>query len=266
MDTNSFDSSAIEIHSYSGVLPKIIQKRKFVKNDSLVIIPIRDYWEPFDTVKITIKGYVKGKNGLTLDGNRNGIPEGSPIDDYTFEFYTSDYGFLPVLKDSFPFFYPINTYMNWNNPGTVADVNKDGCYEIITTWKEAGSGGQEIAVIDKDAHFLSNFPQFIESRCENGLYPPAIADLDQDGYFEIIPNASRSSSPHTVYFYIFSHAGDSFPNWPQIYTDDSIYFFPPLHTTVAVYDLDRDNELEIIFPVRPSYIFIFEKVYGMSLQ
>ncbi|MEO0227082.1 MAG: T9SS type A sorting domain-containing protein [candidate division WOR-3 bacterium] len=38
--------------------------------------------------KVTIRGSAKDINGFLLDGNRNGISEGTPIDDYSFTFTT----------------------------------------------------------------------------------------------------------------------------------------------------------------------------------
>lgn len=256
MDSSSFDSSAIEINSSSGKLPKKIDRIKFTKNDSLIIIPVHDYWKPFDTIQVTIKGYVKGKNGLTLDGNGNGIPEGSPIDDYVFEFYTCDYGFSSIPKDNFPFCSSGIENLPLPDPGSLKDINDDNAVEIIYTWLV--QGGIKLGVIDKNAQLLPNFPVYIEGRWSNGLLPCAIADLNRDGYFEIIPNVAPQSNLHTLKFYIFSQNGSLFPGWPQTYEHDSVVG-APLHSTVSCYDLDDDGELEIIFPVRPHYIFIFEK-------
>ena len=262
MDTSSFDSSSVEIVSHSGILPtKAGIRRSFPPDCKRLYFSFFWYWEPHDTIQVTIKGYVKGKNGLTLDGNGNGIPEGSPIDDYTFKFFTDNYGFLPVPKDSFPFYYPgTSNLYNGDNPGSIMDINKNNDMEIITTWNRFGFP-QELAVIDKNARLLPGFPvSWPSAGSQNDLYPPAIADLNKDGYFEIIPNAAITGNPPRIAkFYVFTHEGNFFPGWPYTYISDTFNLYAPLHTTVAVYDLDNDENLEIIFPVRNSYIFIFEK-------
>jgi hypothetical protein len=260
MDTSSFDSSSVEIITHSGILPtKAGFVRGFSQNCMKICFSFFWYWQPFDTIQVTVKGYVKGKNGLTLDGNGNGIPEGSPIDDYTFKFFTSDYSSSAIPKDSFPFYYPGTHNWNLNNPGTIMDINKNNDKEIITTWNRIGFP-EELGVIDKNAKLLPNFPVSWQPGTRNALYPPAIADLNKDGYFEIIPNAAVTGiSPKIAKFYVFTHEGNFFPGWPYTYIADTLNIYNTLHTTVAVCDLDNDEDLEIIFPVRPSYIFIFEK-------
>ena len=42
----------------------------------------------YDTIEVRLSGLVRDLSGNTLDGNNNGIAEGSPLDDYNFRFVT----------------------------------------------------------------------------------------------------------------------------------------------------------------------------------
>ncbi|MEO0240377.1 MAG: FG-GAP-like repeat-containing protein [candidate division WOR-3 bacterium] len=254
MDTSSFDEGAVEFITNSSKLPKKILRYFGNLPYPFLGLKIVGYWQEYDTIQCIIKGYVKGKNGLTLDGNGNGIPEGSPIDDYIFKFYTSNYGFTPSLKDSFPFFYsePGSAYGRLHLPN-LWDINNDGYKEIVFGWR----GPYQIGAVDYKGKLLPNFPINVG---KNNTVPPALADLDGDKYFEIIPPAViYDTSRHKVYFKVFKSDGSYYPNWPRIYEDDSVYFDWILYTPTVIYDLDQDNNFEIIFPVRPNYLFIFKK-------
>jgi len=144
--------------------------------------------------------------------------------------------FQASIKDSFPLIYNSEIYINNCEPGNCWDINNDEIEEIVTSW---GYTNTEIGVVDNNASFLPGFPVFLEG--QRGRSESAVADLDRDGYFEIILSPIRKVPDfHRVYFHVIEEDGNFFPGWPVIYENDSIYFYP----------LNNYGELEIIFPVR----------------
>jgi len=86
MDSSSFDSTTVfAFGSVSGLIPgEIIFRPAF---NSLSIVRPSDFTYEFgETITVTLTADILSILGLTLDGNGNGISEGSPTDDYTWIF------------------------------------------------------------------------------------------------------------------------------------------------------------------------------------
>ncbi|MCH7574689.1 MAG: VCBS repeat-containing protein [Candidatus Marinimicrobia bacterium] len=65
----------------------------FMLNDSLLAIVSSAPLSSADTLTVSLSaGAITDLNGIPLDGNGNGDPDGSPADDYSWEFYTTILG------------------------------------------------------------------------------------------------------------------------------------------------------------------------------
>jgi len=98
-------------------------------NNTLIFIP--DYLEYGTGYNITIKGNAKDSAGSYLDGNGNGIAEGSPIDDFSWQFTTTN------LFDTGEGTYPS---IFGTHKGTIT-LNQTIIVNKIYTYPCAGTGG-----------------------------------------------------------------------------------------------------------------------------
>ncbi|MCH8838639.1 MAG: T9SS type A sorting domain-containing protein [Candidatus Marinimicrobia bacterium] len=62
-----------------------------VMDSHLVIVPDLPM-SSLDTIKVTLTANIADTNGVSLDGNGNGDPDGSPADDYSWSYYTTVLG------------------------------------------------------------------------------------------------------------------------------------------------------------------------------
>lgn len=115
---------------------------------------------------------------------------------------------------------------------TLADINKDGVEEIL---------------------FAANNQFMVYSNQEllwqitltgTGIYPPSVADVDNDGDLEIVQVTGGNGKKGRVY--LMDHEGNVLSGFPKSYNDHWIL------TTAALSDLDGDKQLEIIFLERNS--------------
>jgi hypothetical protein len=60
-----------------------------VWNGSILAITPESSWPDDDTITITLSGELRDAAGNRLDGDRDGLQEGTPTDDYSFSFFTS---------------------------------------------------------------------------------------------------------------------------------------------------------------------------------
>ena len=110
---------------------------------------------------------------------------------------------------------------------TLADVNGDGYLEIV-----AGSTDNLLRVWDYTGNMLDGWPKDLTAMIQSKA---AVGDIDNDGDMEIvIPTRSG-------YVNVFNHDGTIFPGWPQ-YAGGNVAGF----SSVVLFDLDEDEELEII--------------------
>ncbi|MEW6253069.1 MAG: FG-GAP-like repeat-containing protein [Planctomycetota bacterium] len=113
------------------------------------------------------------------------------------------------------------------SPG-VADVNRDGAPDIMI------ASYNSIHVWNRDGALLPGWPKQIASA--NFSYQSAVfADLDRDGYREIVVGAHRDAAG----CYVFRHDGTLYPGWPQLL--GTWTYCPP-----TVTDLEGDGQLEIL--------------------
>jgi hypothetical protein len=137
--------------------------------------------------------------------------------------------------------------------GTIADLDRDRSWDVI--WGGAGLGFAEAFAgagrrVDIDhqvgawstrtLEFLPGFPQRVEDH--QFFMNPAVADLDDDGYPEVISGSGG------YFLHAFDHTGAEPEGWPK-FTGGWIISSP------AVGDLDGDGTLEVVAATREGYLW-----------
>lgn len=129
--------------------------------------------------------------------------------------------------ENFPFSAPAHpTFKNFRNV-TIADINQDGRPEILVCLDET------LFVIQGDGSIL-----WEAKLSGTSNYPPAVADVDNDGDLEIA--LQTYGVPATGNVYLFDHEGSLQPAWPL---NISNHLFL---NGVTLADLDGNDTLEII--------------------
>ena len=135
----------------------------------------------------------------------------------------------------------------------IADVNGDGVDDIIiatngglvTAVKNNGSSGVKLWNTDIAPAFgMSAGTQVIESS-------PAVADLDGDGFVEIVVGAGKEHGSTCMKggVIVLDHDGSVRSGWPQYAADQEISPTgcpDPIYGSPALGDLDNDGTLEIV--------------------
>ena len=115
---------------------------------------------------------------------------------------------------------------------TLADVNQDGVKEILFT------------ASNKLMVFSNQTLLWELTLIGTGIYPPSVADVDNDGDLEIVQVTGGNGKKGRVY--LIDHEGAILSGFPKNYNDNWIL------TTATLSDLDGDQQLEIIFLERNS--------------
>ena len=119
-----------------------------------------------------------------------------------------------------------------NNAPTVADLDDDGVYEIITAQRASGTSAL-IHVYNLDGtYFNENWPYDIGSV---SCFTPSVGDIDNDGTKEIIV-----AGYNTGLFALKPDAG-ILPGFPVVATGVAYSYQSPV-----LVDLDEDGDLEIV--------------------
>jgi len=134
----------------------------------------------------------------------------------------------------------------------IADMNDDGIDDIVvatskgrvTVIKSNGASGQKIWSVDIASAFgMTAGTQVIESS-------PAVADIDDDGYPEIVVGAGKQAATcKKGGVIVLEHDGTVKPGWPKFAADGAVppsNCPDPIYSSPALGDLDNDGDMEII--------------------
>ncbi|RLG68728.1 MAG: hypothetical protein DRO11_08680, partial [Methanobacteriota archaeon] len=118
------------------------------------------------------------------------------------------------------------------NQPTIADIDGDGMKDIIFAY------GYYIYVFRYNGSYVDGWPKEINTWYNATIraivqYGPAVADLDNDGFSEIV------FGDNAGYLHILNHDGTYLPGWPRKITYD-----PLVSPTIA--DINNNGDLDII--------------------
>lgn len=143
----------------------------------------------------------------------------------------------------------------------VIDINSDDQLEIAALHVPTTNTGTKTSFLylwRRDGTLVDGFP--VQMTGGNAILPPAGGDLDGDGKGEIVV---VSVDGNTCRVYLWDHTGKLKPGWP-ITTDEEI------RSAVALADLDRDGDIEIIATSRGGKIYAWhhnsQKVFGWHVD
>lgn len=126
----------------------------------------------------------------------------------------------------------------WSSPA-LADIDRDGYLEVIIG-SDAGPDphtlGGSLQVFNHDGTVLAGFPKYIDQTIFSS---PAIADLNKDGWLDIVVGTGNYYAGEGYKVYAWDHTGNSLPGWP-VTTGGYVSSSP------ALGDLDGDGYLEVV--------------------
>jgi len=131
--------------------------------------------EPFkrgSKVKLIVRGTVRDLAGNTLDGNGNGVPEGSPKDDVSFEFQVAEVRWDLNGDGEVDIFDMVIVAGRFGKKSEEADLNGDGVvdiFDLVIIAKHMGGGAQSAPPLLSDL-LLQNYP----NPCNPGTWIPFV--------------------------------------------------------------------------------------------
>ncbi len=170
MDSSSFDSTSVIVSgSISGPIPgEIIFRPGF---NSLNIVRSPDFTYAFgETVTVTLTAGVRSILGLSLDGNENGVEEGSPTDDYTWSFTIEQPTSVDGHSDEKVTSYQLK--QNYPNPfNPVTTINYQIPELSFVTLKVYDVLGSEVAILVNEEKLIGRYEvEFDGSELTSGIY------------------------------------------------------------------------------------------------
>jgi subtilisin family serine protease len=126
------------------------------------------------------------------------------------------------------------------NSPVVADVDHDGLNDVVVaTWSATKGGGGGVYWFDRNGQPEPGWPVLTDDAF---LTPPAVADINGDGFLEICVAGDRSFQLH-----VLEHDGFEAPGWPVSISNMSTAGSP------AIADIDGDSRPDIIYTA-PGYM------------
>jgi hypothetical protein len=140
------------------------------------------------------------------------------------------------------------------SPPALGDLNADGLLEVVVTGTHSEDG--RLHAFQYDGSELSGWPITIRSQYSRRGGGPIIADLDADGYSEVIA-LNRAVD-------VFDHQGQPVAGWEGM----AITAGPSQSSPPSVADVDDDGKLEILVadPSSQAGIRIYKRGKGVIWQ
>jgi hypothetical protein len=157
-------------------------------------------------------------------------------------------------KPGWPIAFHLHGVESWGAPrsGSIGDLDLDGSNEFILGWV------WDIYAFRYDGTMMPGFPIRLQDTTYNfynGWEPPALADIDGDGYLEILTAGDNWSLDHpndfTGFVAVYDHQGNMESGWPMIIPNQIIW------SAVTPGDIDGDGTLEIGFKTDRMYFVHF---------
>ena len=142
------------------------------------------------------------------------------------------------------------------------DQNWDCDYRTPAGWADGYCGGS-LYVIDRNGNHLPGFPIYLREAIASS---PTIADLDEDGYPEILIGAGRfyhresPDSPTDGFrLHVFDHLGNRKPGWDNAPSGDGgVLLDDTTNSSPVVGDITGSSRLEVIIPDKDGKLYAFD--------
>jgi len=131
-----------------------------------------------------------------------------------------------------------------NAGAALGDLTGDGVAEIACA--TIGGNAAVIALDGLTGEVLSGFPLRLKNETVNSS--PIIADLDGDGWNDILVSALSTGDDGATWIWAFSSTGGQLPGYPILLPYDEI-----VQATPVVADLDGDGDLELLAATERLY-------------
>ena len=146
------------------------------------------------------------------------------------------------ISSNLPFFIETGQYTPVIYTPAIGDINDDGQADIVFISSE------KIYAIDCTGNLLPGWPKLpFNGQSIFNLNAPVLADINNDGYLEIISSCAGGSLNQISGLTVYNYLGDILPGFPVKFN------FGGSNCTPTIADLDNDGSLEIICGDDASY-------------